>query len=273
MTIHGLVLVGGQSSRMGEAKAHLRLNNIPQWQRAHDVLVPICEQVYFSVSPRLGKPIPVAKSAIIRDQVEACGPLGGIISAFKQHPTSAWFVLACDMPFFDYEAASSLIKQRNINKFATCYENSQGQPEPLCALYESAIFSYLLKSWAEKIYCPQNILASVDIQRCKPIPENIISNINYPHEWLEIRQDNISNSCEVTITYYASLREARGCAQETIATDAQTMRQLFNQLAYKYNFDINEKSLRFAKNNQLVGPEEIITHGDSIVLIPPVSGG
>jgi len=258
---------------MKEAKAHLRLHDIPQWQRAHDALASSCDHVYFSVSSLLDKPIPVAKSQIISDQVQSCGPLGGIISAFKHEPKSAWFILACDMPFFDDKAASSLINQRNIHKLATCYENSQGHPEPLGALYEPAIFSYLLKSWSEKIYCPRNILASLDTQRCKPNPENIISNINYFHEWEKIKQSFITNSCEVTITYYASLKEARGCAQEVISTNAQTISELFNQLAYKHNFIIKEKNLRFAKNNMLVGPQEIISNGDSIVIIPPVSGG
>ena len=265
--------MGGQSSRMKEAKAHLRLNNIPQWQRAYNALKPFCEHVYFSVSPLLDKPIPVAESLLINDQVQACGPLGGIISAFKLHAQKTWFVLACDMPFFDEKAARSLIEQRNAQKLATCYENAQGQPEPLAALYEPAIFAQLLASWAANNYCPRNILACLDIHRCKAEPENIIANINYLHEWEEIYDDKNISSCEVTITYYALLREARGCSQETISTDAKTISELFNQLAYKYNFNINEKNLRFAKNNILVSPQERISQGDNIVLIPPVSGG
>lgn len=268
MTINGLVLVGGQSSRMKEAKAHLRFDNKAQWQRAHDALAPHCEKIFFSVSAFLDKAIPVEKDLLIADSVDSCGPLSGIISAFKHDAHKTWFVLACDMFYFSNEAAFELISKRDITKLATCYHDLQKQPEPLAALYEPAIFSYLLDFYDQKIYCPRQICKLLDVNLVKPKDNKFIANINHKFEY-----ENITKNYNITIYYYASLRQARGCAQENISTPARTIGELYNYLAYKYNFMPSEVELRFAKNDNLVGLEEHLAEGDRIVLIPPVSGG
>ncbi|MEY4787280.1 MAG: hypothetical protein RL692_1174, partial [Planctomycetota bacterium] len=46
--ICGLILTGGQSSRMGSDKAQLTYSNRPQWQEVADLLRPFCNKVYWS---------------------------------------------------------------------------------------------------------------------------------------------------------------------------------------------------------------------------------
>ena len=263
------MLVGGSSSRMKSPKAHLYLEDRPLWLRAQEALAKHCEQVFFSSSPKLTQPIPVSQDLIIHDTCEPCGPLGGILSAFKHKPESAWFILACDIVYFTSEAANYLINQRDINKLATCYHDPENKPEPLCAIYEPAIINFLLEYNNNNINCPRKILSKLNINYITPKNYKIISNINYNYEWENLSHDY----CEITIKYYASLRESRGCSEEKIFTKAKTIGELFNKLAYKYNFTLNQNQIRFAKNDELVSFGEKINNKDTIVFIPPVSGG
>jgi molybdopterin-guanine dinucleotide biosynthesis protein A len=258
---------------MKEAKAHLRFDNKPQWQRAQEALSAYCDQVYFSVSDQLAKPLDVDAHLLIHDQVQSCGPLGGIISAFKKNPHQTWFVLACDMPYFTSKAAQELVAQHQPLQLATCFHDAQNLPEPLCALYEPAIFEELLKAWSRGAYCPRALLKNLDTNLCAPSDKNFITNINYPKDWEFFTQDNPKNNLVITVQYYASLRQRCGCSEEELSTDAKNIAELYNHVAYKYNLSYDESSLRFAKNDELVSPKELITDGDKIIILPPVSGG
>lgn len=268
----GLVLVGGKSSRMKSAKAHLSFGEQPQWRVCEELLLPSCQSVYFSVSPQLVKAIPVEKHRLISDIfVEPIGPLGGIMSAFKKQPEAAFFVLACDLPFFDKMAAQFLLRQRNLKKKATVFVKDD-EIEPLCGIYEPAIFLDLAKSWSRGIYCPRRILSGLDVERVSAADEKWLTNINHAHELVELLKVSAGTKT-VVVNYYASLREETKRSQEQMETSVTTLGELFLELKKKYGLTMDERALRFAKNDRLVSKDEPIEHNDSIVFIPPVSGG
>ena len=263
-SILGLVLVGGKSKRMGQAKAYLVHDQKPQWQVCQEVLKPFFEKVYFSTSKNLTPPL--NGEHLIEDVVEPCGPLGGIISAFKLMPKNAFFVLACDMPHFKEEAVKSLLLERDPQKKATVfYKNGV---EPLCGIYEPCIFDDLLKAKTQGIYCPKKILEGLDIKKVKPKNERWLTNINYEHDLLGFKKNK-----EIKVHYYASLREKTQKAVEIFATDAQNLSHLYFELKHKYSFEFDLNNLRFAKNNQLVSAVSELEDQDDVIFIPPVSGG
>lgn len=263
----GLILVGGQSLRMKQAKAHLVLKDKPQWQASEDVLRPFCDEVYFSTSKKLNPPLKVAKDRQIPDLfLEPIGPLGGIISAFKIY-REAFLVLACDMPFFTEEAAGYLLTQRNSAKKATLFVTESGV-EPLCGIYEPGIFNDLLNAFSKDIYCMRKIVQELDIERVKPLKDEWLLNLNHAHEL-----QGLKVATEVTVHYYASLREAASKSEEVLKTKAQNIGELFRELKSRYGFLVSEEDLRFAKNNQLVSAMAAIEDQDEVVFIPPVSGG
>jgi molybdopterin-guanine dinucleotide biosynthesis protein A len=271
LALLGLVLAGGKSSRMQKAKAHLVIYDVPQWQACQTVLASYCEKIYFSVSPLLNPPLPVSDDHLIHDIfTEPIGPLGGIISAFKKNTHRAFFVLACDLPFFNHEAAKNLFLLRNHQKKATVYMN-KGEIEPLCGIYEPSIFPDLLKAFMDGRYCPRAILSSLDVERVEPQEVHCLTNINHAHELTEIYQNGSQKI--VTIYYYASLREKTQCSEEQVVTSAQTIKELFSELKQKYLWSVPNHHMRFAKNERLVGGDSLVESHDALVFIPPVSGG
>jgi sulfur-carrier protein len=78
---------------------------------------------------------------------------------------------------------------------------------------------------------------------------------------------------EVTVLYFASLREQRGLDSEVIQTDAANAQELWTHLKTKYNFNLNQEILKVAINETYSSFEGEIKHQDKIVFIPPVAGG
>jgi len=269
--LFGLVLAGGKSTRMGQAKAYLNFGAGPQWQVCERVLRPFCSEVFFSVSPLLEPQLNVSEERLISDIfVNPIGPLGGIMSAFKKK-LQPLLVLACDLPYFDEEAASFLVKHRNPEKNATAFVNAD-HIEPLCTIYEPRIFKELAVFWSLGVYCPRKILSSLDIERLTPRDERFSINVNHHHEFDAIREKNRERKT-VKVYYFSSLREEANCSEESLQTLAGSVIELFSELQQKYSLTIDPRYLRFAKNDQLIDADEAIADNDEIAFLPPVSGG
>jgi molybdopterin-guanine dinucleotide biosynthesis protein A len=134
--LYGLVLAGGESTRMGTDKALLSYHGKPQFQHCHDSLSPICDRVYVSIRDKTTASDEMAGLHQIPDRFLGCGPLGGVLTALSVEPDAAWLVLACDLPFADADTLASLLTRRNPFQFASAFLADDGRPEPLCAVYE-----------------------------------------------------------------------------------------------------------------------------------------
>ena len=76
----------------------------------------------------------------------------------------------------------------------------------------------------------------------------------------------------ITIEYFAILREHAGQDRETLATEAGTAGALFEELKQRYQFpELN--SIKVAVNDEFADWEAVLNDGDSVVFIPPVAGG
>ncbi len=78
---------------------------------------------------------------------------------------------------------------------------------------------------------------------------------------------------KIILQYYAMLREERGLAQEMIETNAETLEQLYKELQQKHQFKLAVESLKVAVNEEFSDWKSSFKEGDTIVFIPPVSGG
>ena len=133
--IVGLVLCGGQSTRMGSDKGMLKKGdltwaeiarekllalNIPALVSVNDDQVEEYEQI-FSIS-----------DLVIDEEFEIGGPLFGLLSAHQKFPDKSIFVLACDIVEMKTEILESLVS--NYTAPATVFKNEYFA-EPLCGIY------------------------------------------------------------------------------------------------------------------------------------------
>ncbi len=78
---------------------------------------------------------------------------------------------------------------------------------------------------------------------------------------------------EIDVTYYAMLREQRGCSHERAQTKAKEVGALYDELAARHGLSLARSKLKAARNNEFVAWTTPIQQGDRIEFIPPVAGG
>ena len=75
----------------------------------------------------------------------------------------------------------------------------------------------------------------------------------------------------ITLLYFAALREATGKDQETCTTAAHTVAELYAELQQRS--PLPAVPLRAARNHVFCDWHEALADQDTIAFIPPVAGG
>jgi molybdopterin-guanine dinucleotide biosynthesis protein A len=137
LMLDGFVLAGGKSSRMGTDKAHLQLGGVTFAERAVSVLRLIAgKRVYFVENEKTFKEDLLPEVSRVFDVFPERGALGGIHAALSNSRSEWAAVLACDFPFVTGDLLKHLAQiAENENAAAVAPIQSDGRPQPLCALY------------------------------------------------------------------------------------------------------------------------------------------
>ncbi|MGJ3243318.1 MAG: MoaD/ThiS family protein [Opitutales bacterium] len=83
----------------------------------------------------------------------------------------------------------------------------------------------------------------------------------------------MAGSKQITLTYFALLREQRGLGEESVTTPAPTVADLYGELAGKHGFTLQAYQLKVAINGDFAPMDHPLADGDAVVFIPPVAGG
>lgn len=189
--LYGLILAGGQSQRMKKDKGAIDYYGKSQTEYLYEILQKYCEKVFVSCREEQSEDQHIRDLPQIHDPLpnHRQGPMVGIHRAMEEYPHASWFVLACDLPFFDEKALKKLVEGRNTQKMATVYWNDKRNwPEPLCSLYEKTLSPTLQEFFSQGKFCPRKLLMKVEVQRIEPDDPNIFENINTPEDWQRAKQ-------------------------------------------------------------------------------------
>lgn len=157
----GVVLAGGQSTRMGRDKAALELDGQTLQDRCAAVLRDCFPEVMI----------------IRHDDVPGLGPIGGIATALRRAPEV--FVVACDMPFLDAGLIRAMASQ------LAAYDAVAIPGEPLHAAYSARILPVIERQIASGNYSMNHLLSQLQV---KTVAGPALININTPQEWETICQ-------------------------------------------------------------------------------------
>ena len=152
----GVVLCGGQSTRMGTDKGLLRLREKTWAEHAADKLaslqIPVVVSVNIQQLNAYSKIFHTEELIIDDENLSLKGPLLGLMSVHQQMKQEDLFVLACDIS----EMNTALLQ--NLNEIykretAEAYVYATGEkPQPLCAIYTSAALNKI-----EELYQQQQL--------------------------------------------------------------------------------------------------------------------
>ncbi|MDB4160763.1 molybdenum cofactor guanylyltransferase [Bacteroidia bacterium] len=201
MGLKGVVLMGGQSSRMGQDKSQLavptsilsynspstaaqtdeKLQTLAEF--AHSKLKCYLDNVHFSINKSQAG---LGLENTIVDEYEEEGPLSGIISALKDTQSSI-LVLGVDMPLVTKQSIKSLIQQRNWDLLTTTFYNNQSNTwEPMLSIWEYETLPCLEEYFNSGGRSIQKFLNQFGNQRV-PIPNlEEFTNVNTMEEYKTI---------------------------------------------------------------------------------------
>lgn len=153
--ITGIVLCGGQSTRMGQDKALLPFGDETFLARSIRLVGKATNEVIVVGRPDQvfapnggGNPFLVHRSAtreggvglpvrIAHDPVEGLGPLAGIAAGLAASTSDVNVVVACDMPLVRPAVLRRLIELREDADI--CLAVIDGHASPLCAVYRQSV--------------------------------------------------------------------------------------------------------------------------------------
>ena len=146
----GVILCGGQSSRMGTDKGLLKLHANTWAQTAVDKLSELKLPIVISINKlQLNDYSTIFSPQQLvtdNDSLEIHGPLSGILSVHLHYPSEDLVLLACDMPLMETELIKELL---NIYQKQPAYDafvfTNDGEPEPLCGIYKSNGLAHILQ--------------------------------------------------------------------------------------------------------------------------------
>ncbi len=185
----GVILCGGQSSRMGTDKGLLMGQSASWAQTAATKMAVLGLPVAVSVNKaqynnyaNIFTPAQLVKDD---DSIDVKGPLLGILSVHQQYPAADLFVLACDMPLMEaaiMQTLLSLYDQQRADAFV--FANEQNY-EPLCAIYTAkglATLHQLQKNGGLTKYSMQFVLTCIDTVPLPitPYQQKYFLNVNSP---------------------------------------------------------------------------------------------
>ena len=280
--VYGLVLAGGQSTRMRRDKATLTYHGRTQLEWAMELIKPYVEKAFVSVRPGQNDPAR-ARFEQIADTRDGLGPIAGIMAAQARYPEVAWLVLACDLPFLDDATLRYLLEQRDPTRPTTAFRSRNqnpkhdGLPEPLCAIYEPSSREAILAHVASGKDCPRKFLINAGPKLLDQPNAQALDNVNTPEEYgsamASLNADAPATRKHIKVQYYALLREQAGRSDEALETVARTPRELYEELKNRHPFSLAPEMLRVAVNAEFGEWSQALADGDSVVFIPPVAGG
>src|SRR6187401_2467401 len=145
--MQGVVLCGGQSSRMGSDKGLLMLNDKTWTQKAVETLRNFQIPIVISVNKNQYHDYSLIFPAdtLIPDDpsLQLHGPLCGLLSVHFKYPEEDVLILACDMPLIDTELIKQLLTKYSTEIADAFIYTTNGEPEPMPGIYRSKGIAYI----------------------------------------------------------------------------------------------------------------------------------
>ena len=143
--VTAVVLAGGKSSRMGQAKALLAFDGESLIAHVVRALKRMFAEVVIVAAP--DQELPPLAATLVRDEVAYQGPVGGIYYGLRAAGGEICFITSCDAPFLDAALIAYLIAQIPAYDVVVPYWEERYQP--LHAVYRKSVLP-LLKEQLER---------------------------------------------------------------------------------------------------------------------------
>jgi molybdopterin-guanine dinucleotide biosynthesis protein A len=149
MRTAGVVLCGGQSKRMGKAKAWLPFGGENMLPRVVRLLSAVVQPIVVVAAPDQDLPSLPAEARVVRDEERGRGPLQGLAAGLEalEGIADAAFASSCDVPFLQPAFVRRMIELLGDHRICVPYVN--GFHHPLAAVYRVEVAESVQRLLAE----------------------------------------------------------------------------------------------------------------------------
>ena len=190
MTVGGIVLCGGRSTRMGTPKAALPFGDETMLQRVVRLLGAVVSPIIVVAAREQPLPQLPDTIGITRDEREAKGPLEGIRAGLSALPESidAAYITSCDVPLLMPAFVERMIDLMGDHDIAVM--EIDGFPHPLSAIYRRTVLPHVESLLAQDRLRPVFLFDAVSTRRVKPDEMRVadpelktLRNLNTPDDY------------------------------------------------------------------------------------------
>ncbi|MFC0470533.1 molybdenum cofactor guanylyltransferase [Halalkalibacter kiskunsagensis] len=186
MTVAGVVLAGGKSSRYGKPKMFEKYNNIPFYQHSLNALLNAgVTSTYIVTNDLLASQFLQTNTKVLIETLPHNGPLYAITFAMESIGDCEWFfILAADIPFVTPSFIKSLLEHTNNESIDAVIPITEKNEQPLLAIYHRRCLPYANELLANNKKSMRPLLKVVNTKYvhysrdCKDF-----TNINYQTDW------------------------------------------------------------------------------------------
>ncbi len=172
--VTGIILCGGESSRMGSPKALLCYHQLPQYRIAEDLLRNYCLEILISCKKSQADLFKTS-SKLLFDAIEYenSGPIAAILTALKTITGKPLLLLGCDYPALTRDDIQLLIQTYNTANKSVCYAKGPAEmEEPFLAIYHPADLQQLVRYYEAGNTSLSRFLHQM--AAVKIVPENLL---------------------------------------------------------------------------------------------------
>ena len=164
MSPAGIILCGGQSSRMERPKAWLPFGDELMLQRVVRILRELCAPIVVVAAPGQDVPPLPTDVLVVRDQEKGRGPLEGLAAGLAaiRGKAEAAYASSCDVPFLKPAFVRRVADLRG--EYAICVPKVGGYHQPLAAVYHVSVLSSVRRLLAENERRPLSLFDIVPMR-------------------------------------------------------------------------------------------------------------
>lgn len=186
--LYGLIICGGQSSRMATDKCFLPYYEVPQYNYLARILTntkqPICQEVIISCNTSQIEKIDKSYEVIVDlPKYQKIGPMAALLSTFNTYPDRDFLVIGCDYPFVNSKDIQTFLDTIKGDSIAAAFYNKEGFYEPLLAWYSRNSQKKLLGQFETGNYSLNHFLKQWEAEKYTPPDEKIMTSIDTPEEY------------------------------------------------------------------------------------------
>nr|WP_295920888.1 molybdenum cofactor guanylyltransferase [uncultured Dyadobacter sp.] len=195
MSLYGLVICGGQSTRMGADKSTLIYYQKPQHDHVADLLAPFCEKVVvccnegqFSILQSAYEKLPDLPA------FANSGPAAALLTAFETFPGKDFLVVGCDYPYLTAAELSNFLNFVEQDLTAAAFYNHQGWHEPLLAWYSRFAAPSLTAMFTNGSCSLQRFLQEQQAGKYQPLSKKTMKSVDTPEDFHAVMQELASQN-------------------------------------------------------------------------------